>query len=119
MKRLIAAGALLTLCACEVTPLPDTIDCTAEARVSVTVEVLDAEGEDILAEVFFDDGSGEQPCEEWGDGSYACGYEVAGDLVIRAQAEGFEEASESVFIDSDECHVIGQSLVFELAAEAE
>lgn len=114
MKRLVPV-LLLGLCAC-VETLPDTIDCTAEARVSVTVEVVDIDGADVVAEVFYDAGEGEQACEEWADGSYSCGYEVAGDLLIRAQAEGFEDATETVFVDSDACHVIGESLVLELLA---
>lgn len=119
LKVALPIVALLGFTACEeVTPLPDTVDCTAEARVSVSVEVVDEAGADIAAEVFYDAGDGEQPCEDWGDGSYACGFEVGGDLLIRAQAEGYQDASETVFVDSDECHVIGESLVLELAAEA-
>ncbi|MFT5587702.1 MAG: hypothetical protein ACI9VR_005315 [Cognaticolwellia sp.] len=115
MRRLLPV-ALLALCACS-EDLPGEIDCTADARVSVTVEVLDEASEDIAAEVFYDAGDGEQPCEEWGDGGYACGFEVGGDLLVRAQAEGFQDASETVFVDSDACHVIGESLVLELVAE--
>lgn len=115
MKRLLPV-LLLGLCACA-EDLPSQIDCTADARVSVTVGVVDESGADIAAELFYDDGSGEQPCEEWGDDSYSCGFEVAGALLIRAQAEGFQDASETVFVDSDECHVIGESLLLELAVE--
>ena len=52
---------LLGLCACE-EELPEEFDCTADARVSVTVEVLDSAGGDIAAEVFYDAGDvdGEQ-----------------------------------------------------------
>jgi hypothetical protein len=120
MKRALGVIALLGLCACEeVTPLPDTIDCTAEARVSVSVEVLDAEGSGVPAEVFYNAGDGEQACDVWGDGTYACGYEVAGEIYITVYAEGYLDAWDFVTIESDACHVIGQSLIFELEAEAE
>ena len=55
---------LLGLCACEEV-LPEEFDCTADVRVSVTVQVLDSAGGDIAAEVFYDAGDvdGEQACE--------------------------------------------------------
>ena len=107
MSRALPMLALLALCACE--ELPDTVDCTAEARVSVSVEVVDAEGADVAAEVFYEADDGEQPCESWGDGSYACGFEVAGELLIRAQAEGYQEASEAVTVESDDLELAEQA----------
>jgi len=109
---------LLGLCACEEV-LPEEFDCTADVRVSVTVQVLDSAGGDIAAEVFYDAGDvdGEQACELMDLGGYSCGYEVGGELLIRAQAEGFLQASESVFVESDACHVITESLTLELVEE--
>jgi hypothetical protein len=116
LLKLSCLAALVGLTACEEYILWP-VECDTMAAVSVTAEVVDADGQAVAAEVFYDDGSGEQPCEDWGDGSYACGYEIPGELVIRAQAEGYVDASEEVFIDSDECHVIGQSLVLEIQPE--
>ncbi len=117
MRRLLPV-LLLGLCACE-WENPGDINCTADARVSVIVEVLDSAGEDTAAEVFYDAGDrdGEQACEQLDVGRYSCGYEVGGDLLIRAQAEGFLQASESVFVDSDACHVFTESLTLELVEE--
>jgi hypothetical protein len=119
MKRWVAGASLLILCACpEVTPLPETVDCTTEARVSVLVEVVDSDGADITAQVTYLAGTDtELPCD-WADGSYACGYELAGEIYVVARLEGYEGAWELVTVQSDACHVITENLTLELAEQA-
>ncbi len=99
-----------------------SLDCTTEAVVSVhvTIELGDdvtAIPED-LAVTYAVDGGSPQPCESWsGELDWACGFEVAGDLVIEATAEGYEPASAAVTVESDACHVIPETLTLTLEPE--
>lgn len=110
-RTLIPLLALaLPLAAC----LPIEQACTDEARVSVSVEVVDEAGEAVAdALVAYDGGEGEIDCEGWED-VYSCGYEVDGEIDIIVSAPGFEEQVVTVTVESDECHVISQDLVVEL-----
>lgn len=113
MKKLIPLFALaIPLAAC----VPIEQACTDEARVSVSVQVVDEAGDAVPdAVVVYDRGEGEIDCEGWED-VYTCGYEVDGELDIIVNAPGFEEQVVTVTVESDECHVISQDLVVELVA---
>ncbi len=88
----------------------DGLDCTAIAAVSVSVTVLDDAGLAVDALVSYETG-GEAPvaCEHIA-GVYLCGYEVAGEILIRVEAEGYQDHEETVTVTEDECHVQGQNI---------
>ena len=117
MKKMIPLLAFaLPLTACE----PPEQACTDEARVSVTVEVVDESGETVPdAEVYYDTGEGDPPveCLGWED-TYSCGTEIDGELDIIVIAPGYEDQVIPLTIESDACHVISQELIVELVEEA-
>jgi len=81
------------------------------AAASVTVSVADEEGAAVAdATVRFSvDGGDFSSCDSVGD-SWACGWEVAGDITIEVAAPGFETQTASAQIEDGECHVVSQSL---------
>ena len=92
-------------------PPDDDVGCTAEARISVSVELLDPDGTPLEeADVVWRSETDGESCELWGDGTWACGFEVGGELTIVAEHETYGEVSETVFVDSDVCHVITEEL---------
>ena len=94
------------------------IGCTAEARASVQVEVLDESGAVVPeASLTYDAGDGPVACEEMPDGVHVCGWEVAGTLHIVAEAEGFVAAETDVEVTSDVCHVTTEQIQMVLVAE--
>ena len=111
MKKMIPLLALaIPLTACEEVEQA----CTDDARVSVTVEVVDEAGETVPdAAVRYDAGDGEVDCVVWED-TYSCGTEIDGELDILVSAAGYEDQVIPLTIESDECHVIGQELLVEL-----
>jgi hypothetical protein len=113
LKRALWALSVLASAGCG-----PVYDCTDEVRVSVSVEVVNAEGEDIFdALVDYDAGEGLEPCQSW-DGVHACGFEDAGEIDIIVSAPGFEEKLVTVLIRHDDCHVITEDLLIELVEEA-
>lgn len=114
MKRLIPLFALaLPLAACD--RFED--NCSEEARVSVSVVVLDALGADAAdAVVEYDDGRGIEPCHAI-EGVYSCAYEVEGDIDISVSAPNYVSQTVTVTVESDECHVITEDLDIELQPE--
>ncbi|MFT5587701.1 MAG: hypothetical protein ACI9VR_005314 [Cognaticolwellia sp.] len=111
MKKLITLLALtIPLTACE----PIEQACTDDLRVSVSVEVVDEAGADVLdAVVQFDAGSGPEDCQSY-DGVHSCGMEIDGELDILVSAPDFEDQIVSVIVERDACHVISQDLVVDL-----
>lgn len=110
--RLIVLSAL-SLAALATTGCPTEPACDSMAVTSVNVTLVDEAGIDITeADVSYSsDGGGTfTPCEEAIAGQWACGWEVAGDIVVRAESVGYITAEQTVTIDEDECHVIGQDL---------
>lgn len=97
---------------------PDGVVCTAEVVPSVIATVSDSSGEalhDVAVQWGYRDADmAPQPCEERGDGTWLCGEEVSGNLEIYAQAGGHAGEMASVFVDADECHVITETVAFEL-----
>lgn len=98
------------------TGCPAGLNCTTEARVSVTVTVTDSAGviaDDATVSYDSDDGTG-LACDEGSGGSWACGYEVDGEITVHAEAPGLLPGSQTVTVTSDECHVISQSMTLAL-----
>jgi hypothetical protein len=94
-------------------PLPDDgVVCTDMAASSVNVSVVDPDGAPIPgATVTYAVGEGDLAnCDAMGDGTWVCGWEVAGDITIHVQAEGYEDHSQVVTVGADECHVIPERL---------
>ncbi len=91
------------------------VDCTEEARSSITARVFDTSGIPVAeANVTYTaDGWVDEPCESF-DGEYICGWEVAGEITVRVEAWGFQEAEKTVTVAEDECHVIGETVEFVL-----
>jgi len=113
MRLLIALLPCLLLSGCPV------VTCTTEARVSVQVTITDQAGNIVDgATVTYDsdDGTG-LPCDEGSAGTWACGYEVDGEITVHAEAPFLLPASDTVTVDSDECHVISESLTLVLEEE--
>jgi hypothetical protein len=101
---------LAVLCVGGLTACPEEEpqDCTMEARASVVVTLVDAEGNAIPdgTVTYSSDGlTVEEDCEGPGADGFVCGYEVAGPISILATAPGYEPVSEIVVVEADECHV--------------
>lgn len=110
MKKLILFALAISLTACQQVEEA----CTDDARSSVSVEVVNDAGEDILdAVVQFDSGSGLEDCQGY-DGVFACGTEIDGEIDIIASAPGYEDQTVTVTVESDECHVITKDLRVDL-----
>lgn len=87
-------------------------NCTLEAAASVNVEVRDIDGAAVVdADVRYTvDGGDSEACDNFDDGRYACGYEIAGEFVVTATKAGYAAAQNGVTVKDDECHVVGESL---------
>ena len=98
--------------------------CTAEARASVQVNVVDPQGNpqrDARVTFTLDGGPEQQAlcngseqtqgnCDSW-----VTGYEQPGDYVITAtSADGQRTARQSVSVTEDECHVQSQTVTLTL-----
>lgn len=118
MQRLLPFLPVLTfaLAGC---PEP-TIDCTAEARSSISLTLVDPDGAaiDDATVSYTVDGGDSEACEAFTNGSYACAYEVAGAFDVTIDAAGFEPDSFTVDVLEDECHVITQVVERTLTPEA-
>ena len=111
MHRILALAAFAALGACG----PKPVICTDLAAVSITVTVIDDSGEPVFdAEVTYQpDGGDVTDCESWPGGAeatFACGYEVAGEITVRVSSPGFDPVERVVTVASDECHVIGEAV---------
>ena len=49
-------------------------------------------------------------CEDFGGGTYACGWEQAGLIEIRIDDPAYELFEEAIEVGEDECHVITEIL---------
>ncbi|MDP2317058.1 MAG: hypothetical protein Q8P41_29465 [Pseudomonadota bacterium] len=101
--------ALFGVAACDVDYNDDTA-CTEIAVVSVTVHVSTEDGAVVEPEVTWTMGDSRSDCDAYGEGTYGCGYEVAGTLTIDVHAPGYEDFGEYVQVEADECHVIPETL---------
>lgn len=94
------------------------LNCTTEARVSVTATVETDGGAAVpdATVTWSVDGGAAQGCEAWPESpDYACGFEVAGAITVVASADGFETASEVVEVPADACHVVSQTVTLVLS----
>jgi hypothetical protein len=87
--------------------------CDRLAAVSVTVTVEGPEAPDVY---WVHEGTAAD-CDPLGDGTWACGYEVAGEIVVRAEAAGWQTADEAVTVEAGECHVVGEQVTLAMEPE--
>ena len=119
MRRALMLMVMCSACGPLIGEPREQLDCTAEARPSTQVTVVDADGQVLTdeAEVTYTvDGGEPRPCDALGGGSLACGWEVEGTFEITADALGYEPRTEAVIVESDECHVITEEVRLELQA---
>jgi hypothetical protein len=107
--QLSAVGFAL-MAACGPSPGDTGVVCDASAAVSVSVTVVGPEDPTVT----WEQGGVESPCEAWPDGTWACGYEVAGDLTIHVTADGWEPWEETVTVSQGECHVGMESVTADM-----
>jgi hypothetical protein len=90
----------------------EPIICTEILAYSVTVHVTSTDGAqpDGTAVVFHAEDGVEVSCENFTDGTWACGAEVAGDLTVTVTAPGYVPVEQVVTVEADACHVIGESI---------
>ncbi len=92
--------------------------CDDSANASVVVAVSSADGGNLqgLTVEYSVDGGGFDDCEAMGDtggvsqSSFLCGWEEAGDIEVRATANGYSAASDVVKVKSGRCHVNGEQV---------
>lgn len=113
-RLLLACTSLLPLVACL-----ESVECTTEARASVQLTVVDASGAAIdgaSATYTIESESWPQPqdCEDIGDGTLICGWEVEDLFHIEVEAPGYAAASVEIEVGGDECHVITELVEVEL-----
>lgn len=116
MVRMLALlPALTLLVACP----PVEEGCTMEARSSLTITVVDADGAPIdpASATFSVDGGAVEPCEQLFANTIVCGYERAGHFDVVVSADGFLDAPLSVDVVEGECHV--ESVAETVALEAD
>ncbi|HLZ09783.1 MAG TPA: hypothetical protein VKT80_14430 [Chloroflexota bacterium] len=90
--------------------------CTLEARSSVQVSVVGPNGAICDANVRVQIGNETIPLMTFGssDCTYSGVYERSGSMTVTASKTGFQSASTSVNVPSDECHVITQKVTLTL-----
>ncbi|OGQ20731.1 MAG: hypothetical protein A2138_23080 [Deltaproteobacteria bacterium RBG_16_71_12] len=95
--------------------------CTEEARASVQVTLLDDLGNfpNGVSVTMQQQGQDEEPCSDFGTGGQVvCGYEVEGEITVRASAPGYGPAEETVVVGrtDDGCHVVTEQVTLVLPA---
>ena len=105
VSSVVAVAASVFAAGCD-----PVVNCTLEARSSVTANVDDDAGAPVTQATvrFAVDGGEPQDCDDnFDDGSYTCGFEIAGDFVITAEKSGHDpsEATATVGETDDGCHV--------------
>lgn len=88
------------------------VDCTTEARSSVSLHLEDEAGQAIAGATvtYTVDGGAEEPCEAMIAGDYVCGWEVEGRFAITSTALGFTPDTFTVDVGADACHVITEAV---------
>lgn len=114
----IGLGAVMFLAGCP--PIEQACDTMAVASVNVTV--VDEAGADVpdATVVFSVDGGADQPCDDFGD-TWACGFEIAGEITVKASAPGLMGDAKTVTIvmEDDGCHVAAQAVTLTLLDECD
>ena len=90
---------------------PSEVACDLMAVSSVTVTLAAEGGGDLSAATvtYTVDGAEPVACDAL-DGVWVCGYEVAGVLTIRAEAEGYDPVEQDVTVEAGECHVVSEQV---------
>jgi hypothetical protein len=103
----VAVLIVLPLCAC----FERQADCDALAVVSVVVTVASSDERplDGLEVRYTSTGQPSRVCEKQA-GSWLCGYEIDGEILIEASADCYGEVSETVVVPMGLCHPESQHL---------
>jgi hypothetical protein len=113
-RRAAASLAIAALSACS--GKGDTaVACDTSAVASVQVIVTDATA-NILngATVTYSvDGGAAAACDAF-NSQYVCGWEVAGEITVTAEVEGYAPGSQTVTVQKGECHVETENLTLRL-----
>jgi hypothetical protein len=116
LTPLIALAALCSAC-----ELPGTA-CTDEARASVQVTPVDDLGNfpNGVSVTMQPAGDDEQPCSDFAGttGDVVCGYEIEGDITVRASAPGYGPTEQTVTVGrtDDGCRVQTEHVTLTLTA---
>jgi len=113
MKSQLLPVALLVFAAgCTTTEFA----CTDDARVSMTLTVVDEAGTAIPSAIvsFSVDGGDIEECQGPGDGTFGCGLEQIGEFEVTIEALGYGTDVFTQTIESDECHVLTEVIEREL-----
>ncbi len=97
-------------------PSRGACDDMAAASVGVSVSTADGGSLEGLQLTYSARGGPSQPCDDI-TGEWICGYEQAGSIEVTARLPGYRDQTESVVVDSDECHVIQEHLDMVLQPE--
>ncbi len=98
----------------------DPVECTLEVVPSVLVSLEEEDGTPITAGATVSYDPVDRPdldpgdCE-WSGDSWSCGEEIAGEILITATHPAYVDATQSIIVGEDECHVITESLSLVLA----
>ncbi len=107
-------GRVLAVCGLMAGCGPEEIACTEIAVVSVSVSVVDGDGQAVpdAAVTYSVDGGVDVACDRLSDetSTFACGYEVSGSLEIVVIATGYAPFDRTLVVEADACHVISQTL---------
>jgi hypothetical protein len=103
---MLSTSLLVPLAACD----PNPTSCTADARSSLVLTVVDAETGaelDTATVTYLVDGAeGSEAPVKLDGGRFALGLEDEGTFEVTASAEGYQSAMGEYEVTSDECHVI-------------
>lgn len=122
LKTIALTLALLTTV---VMALPACLEfgtaCTEEARASVQVTLVDDLGNfpNGVSVTMQQEGGDQLPCSDFGTGGeVVCGYELEGEITVRASAPGYGPAEETVVVGrtEDGCHVVTEQVTLVLPA---
>lgn len=102
------------------------VNCTQEARSSVVLKIIDEDTGQVLPQAwvaFSVDGEPQETihCDNDSQGLGYCGalvlaYEVDGIFEMIVSSTGYTDATRTVTISKDECHVIGQNLTIAMTS---
>ena len=114
MIRILALFPLVSLAGC----FDEPVACDLMLVYSVSVTVAAEDGAAIPDAVVTAslDGGEFAPCDSMGsDGAFACGMDVAGTFVVRAEAEGYDTVEQTVVVEGGECHVEAEVIALALS----
>ncbi len=123
MSKITSLTVALVLAVLALVPgcLDFGVACTEEARASVQVTLVDDLGAfpNGVSVTMQRPGQDEEPCSDFGtEGTVVCGYEVEGEITVRAEAPGHGPAEETVVVGrtDDGCHVVTEQVTLVLPA---